>query len=149
MADRAYTHARGEFARGNIDWVNDNIDALLVMTNTTIDTEDNGIEVLSDFSSLDEMVATNYARIDVPTRSVVDDFVAQRAKITCGSLIWNSVAPHLGTGVRQVQALLIFQNNGGAALDVPIFYIDSFGGSFNPGGNKQTFTIDVSGLALL
>ena len=146
MADRAYTHAKGEFLRGNVDWENDNIDALLVMTNTTTDTEDTSIEVLSDFSTLDEFSGSNYLRIDVPSRTVTDDFVNSKAKLSCGNLVWNAIAPHLATAVRQIQAIIIFQNNGGAALDVPLFYLDSFGSAFNPGGNKQTFTPDISGL---
>lgn len=147
-SDFAFTRAKREWAKGAIDWDNDNIDVMLLMTTTTADTDKNAATI-SAIGTLGEFNGTNYAREDVTTRVVTEDTGAFLAKLDCDDIVFNDVNPQMGNGTAQIQALLIFKNAGGDASNIPLFYIDSFGAPFDPGTAKQTFSIAAGGLAQL
>jgi hypothetical protein len=71
MVSFVYHKALTAILNGNIDWDANDLRALLVMTNTTADTETD-VQFISDFTTLDEMDGTNYVRKQL-TEAVNED----------------------------------------------------------------------------
>lgn len=96
---------------------------LLVMTNTTCDTENDSIEFLDDFTLLDEYDGTGYARLALATAtpSFNADTTRNSNKLVCAN---HPVFPTLaGDGTRNVQGVLYYWNVlGDAAQSVPLMY---------------------------
>ena len=62
MAPLVYNEFKRGNAAGEIDLNADDIRIALVMTNTTVDTENDAITTIDDFTTLDEMDGANYSR---------------------------------------------------------------------------------------
>ncbi len=96
---------------------------ILVMTNTTCDTENDAIEFLDDFTTLDECDGTGYARLALSTATPTFDADTARNsnKLVCAS---HPVFPSLsGDGARNIQGVLYYINVLGDDLQsVPLLY---------------------------
>ncbi len=95
----------------------------LVMTNTTCDTENDSIEFLDDFTTLDEYDGTGYARLALSTAtpSFTHDTTRNSLKLVCTS---HPAFPTLsGDGTRNVQGVLYYINVlADDAQSVPLIY---------------------------
>lgn len=94
----------------------------LVMTNTTCDTENDSIEFLDDFTTLDEMDGSGYARLALSTATptVSHDTTRNSIKLVCAS---HPVFPTLSAGTRNVQGVLYYVNVlGDDTQSVPLIY---------------------------
>ena len=112
----------------------------LCMTNTTCDTENDGVEDLNDFTALDECDGSNYARLALstatPTTSI--DTARGSVKTVCAS---HPVFSSLGAGTRSVDGVLFYWNVlGDDAQSVPFMYC-GYSTPRNPDGND--FTIEL------
>ena len=138
-----YTYAKSQIIADTpgIDLDNDDIEVMLVMSNTTADTEEDK-EHVADFTTLDEMDGVNYARQNLANPAISVDTANDRALFDADDQLWNA----LGNGARQVQAALIYKNTGAAATDIPIAYIDVGGFPFDPGGDDVAITWHATGI---
>lgn len=144
MANFAYTPFKGRLQTADVDFPEgqDDIRIALVMTNTTIDTEQDA-SVLSDFTTLDEYDGANYVRKALATQAVNVDLVNNRAEFDADDIVWTA----LGVGTRQAQAMLLYRHvDGTAANDQAIGYIDTGGFPFNGNGGNVTVAWNAEGI---
>lgn len=122
MASVFYNSAKVGFADGSIDWDTDDIRCALLMTNTTADSENDGIANLDDFTTLDECDATSYARQQLANEAVNLDDTNDRAELDADDVTFSGLG---GDASRDAQGVLIYKHvDGTAANDVPIAFID-------------------------
>ena len=114
MASVVYNQFKKYSADGTIDLDTDNVWAALVMTNTTADTENDGIEHVGDLTTLDESDGSGYVRKALITKVVNLDDANDRAEFDADDITWTA----LGNGTRALQGVLLYvdaDNDGAAA----------------------------------
>ncbi len=122
MASVIYNSAKKGFADGTLDWDTHTIKAALLMTNTTADTQNDGIVHLSDLTTLDECNSTGYARISLAGKAVNTDDGNDRAELDANDISFASLG---GNASRDIQGVLIYKHvDGTAANDIVIAFID-------------------------
>ena len=143
MANFIYNEAKRALAEGEIDFGTGGTDlrVMLVMTNTTADTEFN-VNTISGFTTLDEMDGANYARIALSGEVVNEDVANNRAEFDASDVTWTS----LGAGTRQVQALILYKHVGADSSNVPIAFIDTGGFPFSANGGNVTIQWNADGI---
>lgn len=135
MASFIFNEFKRANAAGEIDLNADDIRVLLAMTNTTIDTENDGIVNLDDFATLDEFDGANYVRKALANEAVNKDDAADRAEFAADNVTWAA----LGAGTRDIAGALVFYHNTNDAASVPIAWIEF---SATPDGNDFTIKWD-------
>lgn len=119
--------------------------ALLVMSNTTADTDEDA-EFISSIGTLDEYDGSGYAREALTTESFAVDLANNR-------WAWDADSPitfaALGVGTRQCVGLLLFLHVTNDGDSKPIAYIDGTGFPFDGNGEDVNFNIHANGLALV
>lgn len=143
MASFVYTHAKYLLATGGIDLATADIRVMLVMTNTTADTEKD-VEFVGDFTTLDEYDGANYARKAL-TEAVNQDDANDRAEFDATDIQWAA----LGVGTRQAQAMVVFKHDTNDAGSTPIAYIDSGGFPFSGNGGDVDVAWNSEGIIQL
>ena len=144
MANFVYTTAKKGLMDGTIDLNSHDIRALLVMTNTTCDTEEDKT-FIDQFTTLDELDATNYARVALTSEAVAADDGNDRGEFTADAIVFSTV---LNDGTRQVAGLVLFRFVTNDADSIPIAYIDD-GAPYTPGGGDITYTPNAEGILQL
>lgn len=121
MANFTYTKALADLLKGLIDLTGDDIRMLLVMTNTTADTEPN-VSTFDDVTTLDEFDGSGYASPGeaMTTLSVEQDNTNFRGEFHSDNVAFGE----LGAGTRQIQAAIIYKFVTNLAGSQPLFYID-------------------------
>lgn len=140
MASFIYIPAKVGFANGSIDWDTHDIRILLVMTNSTADTETDKTTI-SGFTTLDECDGSAYVRKAFTGEVVNQDTPNARAELDADDVVWTA----LGNGTRQVQGAVIFRFITNDADSIPIAYID-FGANLNPAGGNVTIQWNAEGI---
>lgn len=141
MANFAYNHLKHLLATAGIDFGTADLRMLLVMSNTTVDTEDDAVN-LAGFTTIDEYDGANYARADLAGVSVAKDATNNRSEVTFTAPTFSS----LGAGTRQCQAAVVYLHvDGTAANDIPLFYIDTGGFPFDGSGTDVTISPNAEG----
>ncbi len=139
MANAIFNIFKKDVMDGTVDLDTNTLKALLVMTNTTADTEID-IDTVSALTTLDEMDGAGYTgghggadRLTLANVSVtVDDTDDEGVFDNTVDLTWTSIS----NGTRSVQGCLIIKE--GAADDttaIPIVYLD-FAAPITPGGGN-------------
>jgi hypothetical protein len=123
MASKLFQNALVATFENTIDWETDNLDALLLMTNTTADTE-NDAATVANITTLDECDATNYAHEDVTNPAVSVDDVDDEMVWTSDNWVWGSGTPLGGDGTRDYQGALLVKYVDGATADIPLLFVD-------------------------
>jgi hypothetical protein len=141
MTTHVFNKAKQLLPIGGIDIDNDDIKVLLVMTNTTVDSDNAGINFINDIITLDEMDGANYVRKSLTGEVVNLDDPNSRAEFDAADVTWTA----LGNGSRAVQGLLIFKFVTNDADSVPMAYIE-FSPTQNPGGADFTVQWNVEGI---
>lgn len=139
-----FGYPKGEqaFRSGSINWASNDIRILLVMSNTTADT-DGAAEFVSSFATLDECDAAGYARTQITGRSVSIDTVAKEVAL----LAAQTNLPAFGAGTRQVVGAIIYKHVGADSANPVLFYLDAppwF--PFNAVGTAVRFKWDATGI---
>ena len=144
MASFLYTHAAAEILRGHIEFDADDIRCLLVMTNTTADTE---LDDFSEVTTLDEMDGANYSSpgIALTSEAVTDDDANDRGEFDATDITWSS----LGAGTRNVQAAIVYLFVTNLNGSMPIAYIDTGGFPFAATGSDITIQWNAEGILQL
>lgn len=141
MANFIYNEAKKQVATGGIDFASDDIRVLLVMTNTTADTEDDK-DTLNDFTTLDEYDGSGYGRVALANEVVNEDAPNDRAEFDADDATFSS----LGVGTRQCQAAIVYKHVGAESVNIPIAYIDTGGFPFDGNGGDITFQWNAEGI---
>lgn len=122
MASVIYNEALRAIAAGEIDLNAADIRARLCMTNTTCDTENDGVVNLSDFTTIDPADATSYADIDMDGLAVNKDDANDRAEFDANDLVFSGLG---GDASRAYQGVLLYVYvDGTNANDKAIAFID-------------------------
>lgn len=120
----AYTKAKADFLKGLIALQTDDIRALLVMTNTTADTEED-VATIGAFTTLDEFNGSGYSAGGL---AFTGEAVSQDDPNNRGEFISNTPTfSAIGAGTRQIQAMLIYKFVSSVSASQPLFFIDTGG----------------------
>lgn len=116
-----FGYPKGEqaFRSGSVNWATDDIRVLLVMSNTTADT-DGAAQYVADFATLDECDAVGYARTQITGRSVSVDTVAKEVAL----LAAQTDMPSFAAGTRKVVGAVIYKHVGADSANPVLFFID-------------------------
>jgi hypothetical protein len=136
-----YTPAKVKFLTGVINLASDDIRVLMVMSNTTADT-DQDVENIADIGTLDEYGGTNYARKTLAGKAVNEDDPNNRGEFDATDIVWTA----LGAGARNAVGLVVYKHVTNDADAILIAYIDSGGFPTNGNGNDFTVTWNAEGI---
>lgn len=142
MASFVYTRAKELLANGGLDLDSHDIRVALVMTNTTVDTEEDKLTI-SGFTTLDEMDGAAYVRKALANEVVNRDDVNNRAEFDADDVVWTA----LGNGARMIEGAVIYRHVTNDADSIPIAFVDLT--NFNPGGNNLTLQWNAEGILQL
>jgi hypothetical protein len=143
MADHVFTEALVSLWGGAdaIDLQGDDIRCMLVMTNTTADTEVDAKNP-ADLTTLDEFDGSGYARQALGSEAVNLDLANDRAEFDAADVAFGA----LGNGTRQIQGYLLIKHvDGSDANDLLLMYKD-FASPINPGGSTFTIQWNAEGI---
>jgi hypothetical protein len=140
-----YTPAKELLAKGDLDLdeAGHDLRLLLVMTNTTADTEqDTGL--ISAFTTLDEYDGAGYSRAALASQVVTRDDPNNRAELSATSPV--SFGATVAAGTRSAQAAILYRHVGADSANIPIAFIDSGGFPLNGAGGPFEFAINAEGI---
>jgi len=126
-----------------LDLENDDLRILLVMSNTTADTEEDAV-FLDDLTTLDECDGASYARQVATGAALTKDEPNNRTVFTLD----NPVFADLGPGTRQVVGAVIVKWVTDPT-DSPLVYYATLPPFDPPGSPDTTILWDPGGLALI
>lgn len=113
----------------------------LVMTNTTVDTENDAKDQLSDFTTMDTHDGSGYVDKTLAGLAVIVDDTNGRSTLDCNDVTWTA----LGAGTRAIEGALVYEEVSAAESGrVPLCFIDPTNISSN--GGDVTLAINASGL---
>ena len=143
MASFVYTNAKRALLAGEIDLdtSGDDIRVLLVMTNTTADTEED-VAVIDDFTTLDEYDGANYVRKALAGEAVAADNANDRGEFDANDITWTA----LGVGTRQAQAMIVYKHITDDTDSIPLAFIDTGGFPFDGNGGDVAVTWNAEGI---
>src|SRR5690606_23150123 len=124
---------------GSVDLVNDDIRIWPLMTNTTVDTERDGIDTMGEFSDLDEFDGSGYTSggLALDSQAVTADDANDRAEFDAA----DEVAT-LGAGTRSIAGILLGVFDTNTAGSVPLHWIE-FSSAKTPHGSRFTFQFNA------
>lgn len=138
-----YTPAKERLLAGDLDMNAHDIRFLLVMTNTTADT-DQDAGTLAAIGTMDEYDGTGYTRPALAAEAVNRDDPNNRAEFAATSPV--SFGATVGAGTRQAAGHVIYRHvDGTAANDQPIAYVDTGGYPVAGGGGPFEVTQNAEG----
>ena len=142
MASNVKNIAKSRMMSADMDLNADDMRLLLLMTNTTADTD---IDVDNTGSyTLDEMDGTNYARQALGNEAVNTDDTNDRAEFDADDISISS----LGNGTRQMQGALIHEFITNDAGSFPLCWVE-FTSTINPGGSNFSIAWNSEGIVQL
>ena len=117
---------------------------ILVMTNTTADTEKNA-NTISGFTLLDECDGASYARVDLAGVARVRDDANAIVYLDANDAVFTT----LGPGTRQNQGAVLFIFVTTDSDHIPAAWIDSGGFPFDGTGSNNTIQWNALGIVQL
>ena len=122
MASLVYTRAKKNIADGTIDLDTHDIRVMLlkVAASTSCDTEGD-VATISAFTTLGELVATNYVRKALANEAVNEDTVNDRAEFDADDVTWTALG---GATNDTIGAALVYKFVTADADSIPIAYIE-------------------------
>lgn len=146
MASFVYTPAKTKLLQGSLDFdaAGDDIRIILVMTNTTADTEEDS-EFVGSITTLDEYDGANYARQALANEAVNQDAANDRAEFDADDDEFSG-GSGLGVGTRQAQAMLVYKHVTNDGDSPVIAYIDTGGFPFDGNGGNVNVTWNAEGI---
>lgn len=147
MASGWYNAGINAVMKNLIDLDGSNIWAALMMSNTTCDTENDGITFMGDFTTKDEMDGANYVRKKLANKSVTLDDANDLSYLDADDVAWTS----LGNGTRAVQGVVLYvdaDDDGDAADDAAnrVLAWVEFAANQSPGGSLFTVIWPATGI---
>lgn len=144
MANFVYTNAKRAILAGEIDLASDDIRALIVMTNTTADTDEDAA-TLGAITTLDEFDGSGYTRQALTTTEVTADAANDRGVFSADDVTFANVS----AGTRSAAAFVIYKHVTDDTDAVPLLYIDTVTGitlPFAPNGGDVLLNWAASGV---
>lgn len=144
MASFVYTNAKRALLAGELDLNAHDIRAMLVMTNTTADTEKD-VTTVDAITTLDEFDGTGYTRQGLTGKTFVADDANDRGEFTADDIVFTNVS----AGTRSIAGLVLYRHITDDTDAVPIAYIDSANGidfPITPNGGDLRFIANAEGL---
>lgn len=139
-----YNEAKRAFAEGEIDLGADDIRCILVMSDTTFDTEDD-IDTLAGASTPDYYDGANHDSTNAHALAgevVNEDAPNNRAEFDATDLVFSA----LGVGTRQAIGMVVLKWITNLGLSLPIAYINTGGFPFDGNGGDVTFQWNAEGI---
>lgn len=128
-------------AKLNTSVLQGDVRAILVMSNTTADTEVDS-EFVADITTLDEYDGASYARVALTSEAFAADLADDRAEWTADQFVFTS----LGAGTRQCVGLILYLHVTNDADSPVIAFYDGAGFPFDGNGQNVTFNVNAAGL---
>ena len=144
MASFVYNEFKRAIAAGEIALDTDTISVRLVMSTTTVDTENDGIATLSDFNSIAVCNGANYVDKNLADLAVTKVDGSDLAKFDATDVTWTA----LGVGGATTQGALIYKNLSSDSDNVPIAFIE-FASAVTHDGSDFTIQWSASGILTL
>lgn len=145
MANFAYTNFKRGLLEAEFDLnATDDVRVLLVMTNTTADTEED-VATIGDITTLDHYDGASYDSTNghaLDSESVAADDTNDRGEFDAT----NEVLSSIGVGTRQAQAAVIIKWVTNLSSSIPLVYIDTGGFPFDGNGGDITFQWNAEGI---
>ena len=138
MASFVYTPALGLLAAATLTG---DVRAILVMSNTTADTETDS-EFIGSITTLDQYDGAGYARVALTTEAWAAVLATDRFKFSADAIVF----PSLSVGTRQCVGLLLYLHVTNDADSKALMYIDGTGFPFDGNGANVTFTPHADGI---
>jgi hypothetical protein len=143
VASFVYTPAKTALLNADIDFGAPNdIRALLVMTNTTADTEQD-VANIADFTTLDEYDGSGYSRATLAGEVVNEDAANNRAEFDANDFNFGTT---VAAGTRQAAGMVIYKHVTNDADAILLAYIDTGGFPVAGGGGAFNVTVNAEGL---
>lgn len=121
MASVIYNAALAAVAKAVIDLDHSDIRAILVMTNTTADTDNDAKVYVGDLTTLDECDATGYARIKLTNKAVTVNDGSNLAFFDADDLSFTGLG---GNATRDIQGVLLYKHVSSDADSPILCFID-------------------------
>lgn len=141
MPSVIYNEFKRAIAAGEMDLDADDIRAILVMDTTTVDTENDGIVFVADFTTLAETAGANYVRKALANQAVNKDDANDRAEFDADDVVWSA----LGNGATPLQGVLLYKHVTVDADSRVIAFIE-FATVQSPGDSNFTVAWDPEGI---
>lgn len=142
MASVVYNEAKLQLLNGGYDLDTHDIRAKLLMSNTTCDTENDGISTVSNFTTQDKSDATGYADVALASETVTKVDASDWAKFTSDNIVFSGLS---GDATRDYVGILLYKYvDGTDANDKPIAYIE-FTGTVVKEATQVTVTCPANG----
>jgi hypothetical protein len=147
VANFTYTRSKFNLMKGDLDFDTADIRAVLVMTNTTADTEEDATTV-AGFTTLDEFDGAGYSTggVALTGEATTEDTANNRAEFDVVDIAYGA----LSAGTRSIAAVLLVVWGGSLGASIPLAYIDTVSGGptfpFAANGGLVTIVIDAEGL---
>lgn len=93
-------------AKGSVVYLTDTVKAILVMTSSTIFSQNDGIVYVGDFTTLDECNGTNYVRKTLANKTVTKSDANDWAYWDADDITWTA----LGAGSRALMGVLLYKH---------------------------------------
>lgn len=116
--------------------------AAMLMSNTTADTENDGISVVSDLNTLDECDGSGYTREALQNMSVSKDDANDRALIDADDIDFGEV----GAATRAVQGVLIYHHDTDDDSSIPLVWLE-FASNKTMDGSQFIAEFDADGIS--
>lgn len=141
MASLVYNEFKHGTMQGEYDLDEGQADVrmLMAMTNTTADTENDGIVFVANFTTLDEHGTAG--RKTLANQTCTKDDANDRAEFDADDVVYTALA----AGARAVQGLLLYRFVS-ADSDSPVICWAEFATNKNPDGSDFTVTWDAQGI---
>lgn len=118
------------------------IRAMLVMTNTTADT-DQDVANIADIGTLDEYDGSGYGRATLASETVNEDAANNRAEFDVADFNFGTT---VAAGTRQAAGMVIYRHVTNDADALLLAYIDTGGFPVAGGGGAFAVTVNAEGL---
>lgn len=136
-----YTPEKVKRLTGNYNYATADMRILMVMSNTTADT-DQDVEFIAGFGTLDECDGATYARKALAGEAVNEDDPNNRAEFDANDIQWAT----LGVGTRQNVGLVLFRFVTNDADSPVVAYIDTGGFPFSGNGGQVDVAWNAEGI---
>ena len=144
MASHWFNYAKQQVMNGGIDLDTNDIRCALLMTNTTADTENDGISTISGITTLDDCDGSGYSRLALTTEAVNLDDANDRAEFDADDAAFGA----LGAGTRAVQGVLVYKHVTNDTDSIPIAWVE-FATNKTLDGSSFTVQWDAEGILQL
>jgi hypothetical protein len=138
-----YTPAKYALMTGALAFNSSDMRVLLVMTNTTADTQED-VATFAAITTLDEFNGSGYVAGggSLAAETVTEDDTLNLAKFLASNFTFAT----LGAGTRQIQAAVVYKFNGSIAASQPVAFIDTGGFPISANGGDITLQWNANGI---